>query len=108
MSKRKFDKFVKDLFTGRDNKTYDIGRVLWFGSAVAFVGLTAYAIHQGGIFDPIAWGTGMAAIIGAGGVALGFKASTEPKNYGERQIDEDMRPMGDGMRPLRDEINPNE
>lgn len=71
-------KFWKDLFTGRDGRTYDIGRVLWFQSIQAFIGLTAYALYKGGEFDAVAWGAGLAGLLAAGGAALGLKAGAEP------------------------------
>lgn len=91
-------KIIKDIFTGKDNKTYDIGRVLWFKASCSFVILTAFSIYKGGILDPIAWGTGMAAILGAGGAALGLKASTEPL------IDVDKDGIDDRYQPRRDRI----
>jgi hypothetical protein len=72
-------RFFHDLFTGTDNDTYDIGRVLWFQSIQAFMILSGYALYQGWEFDPIAWGGGLAALLGGGGAAIGLKASTEPK-----------------------------
>lgn len=73
-----FKKFFKDIFTGRDNRTYDMGRVLWFQSVQAFVLVTIYSLHKGGSFDPVTWGAGLAALIAGGGAALGIKAGTEP------------------------------
>lgn len=73
-----FKKFFKDIFTGRDNRTYDMGRVLWFQSVQAFILVTIYSLHKGGSFDPVTWGAGLAALIAGGGAAIGIKASTEP------------------------------
>lgn len=73
-----FKKFFRDIFTGRDNRTYDMGRVLWFQSVQAFVLVTIYSLHKGGSFDPVTWGAGLAALIAGGGAAIGMKASSEP------------------------------
>jgi hypothetical protein len=70
-------KFFRDLFTGKDNSTYDIGRFLWFQGCQAFILFSGYALWKGGTFDPIVWGGGLAALLGAGGAALGLKATTE-------------------------------
>jgi hypothetical protein len=75
-----FQKFFRDIFTGRDNRTYDMGRVLWFQSVQAFVLVTIYSLHKGGSFDPVTWGAGLAALIAGGGAAIGIKASTEPND----------------------------
>lgn len=72
-------KFFRDIFTGVDGKTYDMGRVLWAESVIAYTLMTAYAVWKGQVIDPLAWGGGLAAIMGAGGAALGLKASTEPR-----------------------------
>ncbi len=68
----------RQLFTGADNKTYDLGRVLWAKASLAFVFLSGWEILHGGHFDPMAWGGGMAAVLAAGGAALGMKSNTEP------------------------------
>lgn len=73
-----FKKFFKDIFTGKDNRTFDMGRVLWFQSVQAFILVTIYSLHKGGSFDPVVWGAGLAALIAGGGAAIGIKANTEP------------------------------
>lgn len=81
-------KFFKDLFTGKDNRTYDMGRVLWFQSIQAFMGISIYAIYKGGTFDPVLWGAGLAALLGGGGAAIGLKSMTEPADTnGDGYID---------------------
>jgi len=73
--------WVRNLLTGKDNQTIDMGRVLWAVSLVSLVGNEAYAIGwHGQPFDPSAFATGCAAILAGGGAALGFKAHTEPGN----------------------------
>ena len=75
-------KKLKDLifqtFTGKDNKTLDLGRILWAKGVIIFFGISIYDIYNGGVFDPSSWGIGLGAVLAAGGAALGFKASTEP------------------------------
>lgn len=70
--------FLFQLFTGRDNQTADIGRVLWAQVTIGYLIFSAIALFKGGSFDPVAWGGGAAAILGAGGAALGLKGNTEP------------------------------
>jgi hypothetical protein len=76
-------KFFRDMFTGIDNKTYDIGRVLWFETVNAYIFLTVYAIYTGKDIDFVTWGGGLAALLGAGGAAIGLKGSTEPRRPDE-------------------------
>ena len=73
-------KVFRDWFTGGDGETYDIGRWLWFLSVNSYIGLTCVQMYRvGGTIDFVAWGGGLAALLGAGGAALGLKANTEPK-----------------------------
>lgn len=71
-------KFLRDLFTGKDGVTFDLGRVLWATVAAGFMALSGWAAWRGGAFDPIAWAAGAGAILAAGGAALGLKSHTEP------------------------------
>jgi|HigsolmetaAR202D_1030399.scaffolds.fasta_scaffold04170_7 hypothetical protein len=81
-------KFFKDLFTGRNNN-YDIARVMWFQSIQAYMLISAYSIYQGGTFDAIGWGAGLAALLGGGGAAIGLKANADPDDLnGDGYVDE--------------------
>lgn len=77
-------KFFHQLFTGADNKTADLGRVLWALSMLAFISATFLAIFQHNqTLDYTAWATGAGIILAAGGGALWAKAKTEPPHEGE-------------------------
>lgn len=69
---------IRSLFTGRDNTTYDLGRVLWAKGGLAYILMTAYALSKGQQFDPVAWGAGFGAVMAGGGGAIWAKRSTEP------------------------------
>lgn len=70
---------IKQTFTGADNKTLDIGRILWAMSVISFLVMGFYGIWKGQVMDYLAFGTGIAAVMAAGGAALGMKANSEPK-----------------------------
>lgn len=70
---------MKQIFTGKDNETLDIGRILWAQIAIGYMLLSGYNIFANNQFDAVAWGTGAAAILGSGGAALGLKSGTEPE-----------------------------
>lgn len=70
--------FVRSLFTGKDNQSGDVGRVLWTFLTVALTALEAHAVYKGAPFDPISFSTGATAILAGGAGALGLKARTEP------------------------------
>jgi len=73
-------KVFHDLFTGIDNKTVDLGRILWAKMAVCYVALTGWHIWQNpqGALDFISWATGAAGLLAGGGAGLRLKSITEP------------------------------
>ena len=68
------------MFTGKDNKTLDLGRVLWAQAVLAFLGVAVVNVYNGNPIDFISFGTGIAAVLAAGGAAIGLKSSTEPED----------------------------
>lgn len=66
------------MFTGKDNTTLDLGRILWAKGSVVFAGLSVYHVVHTGTFDYVAFGTGFAAVLAAGGAAIWAKKDTEP------------------------------
>ena len=69
---------LKNTFTGKDNKTIDIGRVIWMMGSITFIGCTIAELYIKGNWDAIAFGTGFGAVLAAGGFALKIKQGTEP------------------------------
>lgn len=74
-------KFFRDILTGCDNQTYDIGRVGILLGLLSLVGLEVQQIIITKIisFNPINFATAVGIILGAGGAALKMKENTEPK-----------------------------
>ena len=68
-------KFVRDIFCEDDAGTTACP-VRVFGAALisTHVGATVWQVVQHGTFDPVAFGTGSAALIAAVGGAIGMKA----------------------------------
>ena len=75
---KKLKDLILQTFTGKDNKTLDLGRILWAKGVIIFFGLSIYDISRGTPFDASTWGIGLGAVLAAGGAALALKASTEP------------------------------
>jgi hypothetical protein len=69
---------ILNLFTGKDNVTLDLGRILWAKGALVYNALAIYSVVHTHNFDFIAYGTGFAWVLAAGGAALAFKQGTEP------------------------------
>lgn len=74
--------FLKNLFTGKDNETFDIGRVLWALSCLTFLGISILTTIQGQPFHPMEWGTGLSAVLAGGGISVAVKSHTEPDYRG--------------------------
>lgn len=66
-------KLLKDWFTGPNNDNYEAGRFLWFVSVLNANGLAGWHLYQNGQFDIMLFGTGVAALIAAGGWGVGVK-----------------------------------
>jgi len=75
----KFSEMLKQSFTGKDNQTIDIGRILWALGCLSFLGCAGFALYKGQNWDAVAFGTGFAALLAGGGAAIGLKKGTEPE-----------------------------
>jgi hypothetical protein len=73
-----FKEILLHTFTGRDNSTIDIGRIIWMLGALSFLGCAFYSIYKGQTWNAVEFGTGFGAVLAAGGVAIRIKADTEP------------------------------
>lgn len=73
-------KFVSDVLTGKDNLTYDAGRVVGVGAAayVLFWAVQVVATRHFGPGDAEAYGRGLGMVLLAMAGALAIKAHTEP------------------------------
>lgn len=69
---------LKDLFTGKDGETHDLGRWSWAGSWCAVVVAAGANWWHGLAIDLTALGAALCAVAGAHGAALWAKRSTEP------------------------------
>lgn len=71
-------KFLKDIFTGVNNKTYDGGKVAFWLIILFYCVLEAVDVHHTGTFECRDWAEGISFILTAGGVHLFLKKDTEP------------------------------
>ena len=71
--------FMRTVFTGRDNQSGDVGRVLFAVAIIAAIGLEGFAvICRGATFDIVQFGGAIASLLLAGGASLAVKGHTEP------------------------------
>jgi hypothetical protein len=71
------------LFTGKDNRSLDIGRVIWLLSVLSFIVFAFLGLYMDKPTDYIAYGTGLSTLLAAGGAALNLKSKTEPEDRQE-------------------------
>lgn len=70
---------MKHIMTGIDGETYDIARISGGFGVVVHCALSAVHLYLHSVFDPLAFGTGLAAIVAATGAAVKFKLDGEPR-----------------------------
>jgi len=75
--------FFKHCFTGIDNATYDLGKVLWALVCVVGLGLSVIAFFTGRPFDLSAFALGGSGLLAAGAASLRLKMKTEPAAQGD-------------------------
>ena len=69
--------FFKNLLTGKDNETYDIGRVTWLLGIIAVIGLAIYEVTIAQVsLRELAEALGI--VSGAGGASVMMKKDAEP------------------------------
>lgn len=66
-------KFVMDMFTERDNKTFDISKFLAFLSIMSAIVMTIHQYFYKGVFDIEKYGMGIGVLFGGLALALGLK-----------------------------------
>jgi len=68
---------LKQLLTGKDNATYDIGRVTWLLGTIAVIALAGYEVVRDNInLRELAEALGI--VSGASGASVMMKSKTEP------------------------------
>jgi hypothetical protein len=71
--------FWATVLTGRDNKSADIGRILFAAAIVAAIALEIFVVvWRGTAFDLVQFCGGVSSLLLAGGASLAVKAQTEP------------------------------
>jgi uncharacterized membrane protein len=71
-------KILNDILTGKDCKTFDIGRVSWLIALFAVVGYATYQLYNHSGFSLREFGETIGIITGAHGAAVWAKKETEP------------------------------
>lgn len=80
-------KIIKHSFTCKDNKTYDIGRILWAFCILAYISIDCYSVYKGQDFAEMDFGIGLSTLLASGGFGIAIKRKSEP-GEGEDEKDE--------------------
>lgn len=67
---------LKDLFYGPANIALDLGRVIGFATAASLIGAAGWNAFLGEPIDLMAYGTGLAAVVGAIAALVAMKDRT--------------------------------
>jgi len=70
--------WLKQLFTGKDNNTHDLGRYSWALSMSTVIAAAAANWFHGHEIDLQALANAIGVVVGAHGLALWAKKDTEP------------------------------
>lgn len=68
----------RQLVTGKDNQTHDIGRWSWLVSLLSVVGAAISNAAHGLAVDLVSLATALGAVAGAHGISIMAKRDTEP------------------------------
>jgi hypothetical protein len=67
-------RLFREWFTNIGNKSFELGRALWALGVLALIAYQGMAIFlKGQAFSPLEFGTGLAAILAAGGFGVAAK-----------------------------------
>lgn len=69
-------RFFRNILT-ETSEQYDIARVSFFLLVLTYISISVYDVFTEHRIDYIAWATGAAALLGAGGAAVGVRAKLE-------------------------------
>ena len=71
--------WFKQMITGKDNHTHDLGRWSWVICTVSVLAHDGYQLFHDTKVDVKDLAIALAAIVAAHGIALGLKKDTEPE-----------------------------
>jgi hypothetical protein len=70
---------LKQLFTGKDNATLDLGRILWAQVLETYILVALILAFKVQSFSLVDFATGAGLLLTAGGIGVAVKAHTEPE-----------------------------
>ena len=78
MTTRTVKHLLRTTFTGKDNCSYDLVKILTAIVSLTYVGLSAYTTFHLGTFPMVDFSIGYATLLSGSGLAIKLKEGSEP------------------------------
>jgi len=72
------NEIFKQLLTGKDNQTHDLGRWTWFIGFIAVIAIAIYEVMQAKSISLTELASALGIVSGAGGASVMMKQNSEP------------------------------
>lgn len=79
-------KIVRDIFTGKDNATYDGWRIIVISASFVAMAMAVIETLFGHGFKPLEMSGAITSLLVGGGGGIFFKSNTEPEKKGEDHV----------------------
>ena len=77
---------LRTAFTGKDNDSYDLVKILTAIISLTYVGLSSYTAIHLGTFSMVDFGIGYGTILSGSGLAIKLKEDSEPESIVTTEI----------------------
>ena len=69
---------IKQLLTGKDNQTHDLGRWTWMAGFISIICIAIYEVVQSKAISLTELASALGIVSGAGGASVMMKQNSEP------------------------------
>lgn len=71
--------FLQTMFTGPDNVSADIARIVWLVGVLALILFECISVWRGATFEPMTFAGALSTLAVGHGASMAIKGSTEPQ-----------------------------
>lgn len=72
-------RFLLTAFTGADNKSADMARIVWAAGVFGLIIFEGIAVWRGAAFEPMSFAGALSTLAVGHGASLALKGNTEPQ-----------------------------
>lgn len=72
-------RFLRTAFTGADNSSADMARIVWAAGVGALVAFEGIAVWRGATFEPMTFAGALSTLAVGHGASMKLKGDTEPQ-----------------------------